>query len=116
MLFRSVVLVNAQVAFQIEIKGLRTENNNLKASVAALALKATNDEKRTLFVYQSAINAMTIGAPGFAGAWDKYLKEAHAELERVRDGQIPFIQKWFNRAKPLQTGTSVTSIENDSDR
>ncbi len=76
-------LTKAKDGLERENKELKAKNSNLEATTAKLLEKPSNDQIRTLFLYETAIKSMNIGAPGFVGAWDKSMIEAQEEMNRV---------------------------------
>jgi len=76
-----------------EIEELKIKNSNLKTSMHNLSGKPGRREKLQLQVYQSAIEKMSVRAPGFAPAWHVVLSECEQETGRSLDGTIPFIKR-----------------------
>jgi len=76
-----------------EIEELKTKNANLKVSMHNLSGKPGRREKLQLQVYQSAIEKMSVRAPGFAPAWHIVLQECEQEAGRSLDGTISFIKR-----------------------
>ncbi len=76
-----------------EKEELEKKNSNMQTSLKNLAGKTGKKEKLQLQVYQSAIEKMSIRAPGFASAWHIVLKECEEETSRSLIGKIPFIGK-----------------------
>ncbi|MDC7228112.1 MAG: hypothetical protein PQJ61_15215 [Spirochaetales bacterium] len=105
-----------------EIEDLKKKNNNLKISMNNLSGKAGRREKIQLHVYQSAIEKMSVRAPGFAPAWHIVLKECEEETGKSLSGTIPFIQRniptvgtgWANTVN-MQAGDEVGEINSDSE-
>lgn len=80
-------------AMKKEIEELKNKNTNLKTSMHNLSDKPGRREKLQLQVYQSAIEKMSVRAPGFAPAWHIVLQECEQEAGRSLDGSIPFIRR-----------------------
>ena len=76
-----------------EIEDLKSKNANLKTSMQNLSGKPGRREKLQLHVYQSAIEKMSVRAPGFAPAWHIVLQECEQETGRSLDGTIPFVRR-----------------------
>lgn len=81
------------VRMKKEIDELKSKNANLKVSMHNLSSKPGRREKLQLQVYQSAIEKMSVRAPGFAPAWQIVLQECEQEAGRSLDGTIPFIKR-----------------------
>lgn len=76
-----------------EIESLKTENSNLKTSLQNLSVKVGRREKLQLQIYQTAIEKMSVRAPGFAPAWHVVLKECEDEMGKSLEGTIPFVKR-----------------------
>jgi hypothetical protein len=76
-----------------EIEELNSKNANLKVSMHNLSSKPGRREKLQLQVYQTAIEKMSVRAPGFAPAWQIVLQECEQEAGRSLDGTIPFVKR-----------------------
>ena len=76
-----------------ELEDLRKRNENLKITAHKLSEKPGRKEKFQLQIYQTAIEKMSVGAPGFAPAWHVVLKECEQEAGRSLDGTVPFVRK-----------------------
>ncbi|MBI9106065.1 MAG: hypothetical protein JEZ04_04920 [Spirochaetales bacterium] len=106
-----------------EIEDLRVKNSNLKTSMNSLSGKPGRREKLQLQVYQSAIEKMSVRAPGFAPAWHIVLRECEQEAGRSLDGTIPFINRivpavgtgWADNSVQPQDGFPAVEISADSE-
>lgn len=104
-----------------ELEDLKNKNANLKTSMHNLSGKPGRREKLQLQVYQSAIEKMSVRAPGFAPAWHIVLRECEDEAGRSLDGTIPFIKRivpavgtgWADA--PAQNGMPTVEIAADSE-
>ena len=76
-----------------DLEDLKNKNSNLKTSLQNLSAKPGRREKLQLQVYQSAIEKMSVRAPGFAPAWHIVLQECEQEAGRSLDGTIPFVRR-----------------------
>ena len=102
-----------------EIDELKLKNANLKDSMHNLSSRPGRHEKLQLQVYQSAIERMSVRAPGFAPAWQIVLQECEQEAGRSFDGTIPFIKRivpaagtgWLN----LPSDSAASAIVSDSE-
>lgn len=92
-----------------EIEDLKNKNSNLKTSLQNLSAKPGRREKLQLQVYQSAIEKMSVRAPGFASAWHVVLQECEQEAGRSLDGTIPFVRKII---PSVGTGWAESSSQN----
>ena len=91
-----------------EIGELKKKNDNLKISMQNLSGKPGRREKLQLQVYQTAIEKMSVRAPGFAPAWHVVLRECEDEMGRSLDGTIPFIKKMI---PAVGTGWADTPVQ-----
>ena len=106
-----------------EIEDLKKKNANLKTSMHSLSGKPGRREKLQLQVYQSAIEKMSVRAPGFAPAWHIVLRECEEEAGRSLSGTIPFINRivpavgtgWADNAAQVQDGLTSADIAADSE-
>ncbi|MDC7125961.1 MAG: hypothetical protein PQJ46_10370 [Spirochaetales bacterium] len=97
--------------YKKEIEALQKKNDNLNLSIQNLSSKVGRREKLQLRVYQSAIEKMSVRAPGFAPAWHIVLKECEDELGRSLDGTIPFTNRVVSS---VGTGWADSSLSTDS--
>lgn len=95
-----------------EIEELKNKNANLKTSMQNLSGKPGRREHMQLQVYQSAIEKMSVRAPGFAPAWHIVLQECEQETGRSLDGTIPFIKRLV---PAVGTGWADTAVQTAAD-
>ncbi len=107
-----------------EMDDLKNRNSNLKTSLQNLSAKPGRREKLQLQVYQSAIEKMSVRAPGFAPAWHIVLQECEQEAGRSLDGTVPFIRRivpavgtgWADNTLPAEGDRDTSSaISSDSE-
>ena len=105
-------------AMKKEIEDLRKKNDNLKTSMHNLSSKPGRREKLQLHVYQSAIEKMSVRAPGFAPAWHIVLQECEQETGRSLDGTIPFARRITSSVGTgwADTSSAANSIISASER
>ena len=72
---------------QQEIKRLKQENENLRATVGTLSNKPGRAELKTLQVWDKALRSTTVRVPGFAPAWELAVAEAQKEMQGDRYGR-----------------------------
>ncbi len=94
-------LIRARDELDRENKELTKKNSNLKATAATLIESPKKIELRTLRLYDTALDAMKIGAPGFVGAWEKYMIDAQDNMDKIKGGCIPFIRNKIRLPKIL---------------
>lgn len=90
-----------------ELEQLKKQNENLRVSLAALKNRPDKSELRTLYLYDKAIHMMYEKAPGFAPAWESFLKEAEAEMEKISTGFVAWARKVIHPS--LTAGSSHTT-------
>ncbi|MGH8047656.1 MAG: hypothetical protein ACREKL_10440 [Chthoniobacterales bacterium] len=78
-----------------ELAALKEQNENLRVNFAALQQKPGRAEGRQLQVYESAVAKMREQAPGFAQAWERALRDSHAEQDAAESGLTKLIRKVF---------------------
>lgn len=107
-----------------EIEELKKKNSNLTTSMQNLSGKPGRRDKLQLQVYQSAIEKMSVRAPGFAPAWHIVLRECEEEAGRSLNGTIPFINRivpavgtgWADSTAVQSTdGAPAVEIASDSE-
>ncbi|MCE5324979.1 MAG: hypothetical protein LLG01_01045 [Planctomycetaceae bacterium] len=93
--------VTAQGAAQRQgqLEELRQQNENLRVAVAALQDKPDRRERRTLEVYQRALEMMNENAPAFATVWQACVRRAEEELAAAQRGTISRV---WNKIFPRQ--------------
>ncbi len=78
-----------------EVEKLREQNENLRVNLETLKTKPGKAETRTLHVYDKALHLMYEQAPGFAGHWERAVKEAEADIAESESGLKKLITKVF---------------------
>ncbi len=76
-----------------EIESLKAQNENLRVNLATLQTKPEKSEQRQFRIQEMAIRTMREQAPGFAGAWEKAVREAEAEIESAESGFSKLMRK-----------------------
>ncbi|MES2982139.1 MAG: hypothetical protein V4727_07490 [Verrucomicrobiota bacterium] len=76
-----------------EIDSLKLQNENLRVNIATLQTKPEKSEQRQFRIQEMAIRSMREQAPGFAGAWEKAVREAEAEIESAESGFTKLMRK-----------------------
>ncbi len=101
-----------------ELETLKVQNENLRVNLAALQNKPDKIEQRQFRMQEMAVTSMREQAPGFAGAWEKAMRQAESDMESAESGFSKLVRKVVpglsysgNRAAPIETPV----IENQSD-
>ncbi len=76
-----------------EVETLKSQNENLRVNLAALQNKPDKSEQRQFRMQEMAISTMREQAPGFAGAWEKAMKQADADMESAETGFSKLMRK-----------------------
>ena len=76
-----------------QIEEFRMQNENLRVNLAALQNKPDKAEQRQFRIQEIAVSAMREQAPGFAGAWEKALRQAEAEMDSAESGFTKLMRK-----------------------
>ena len=87
---------------QKELETLKTQNENLRVSLAGLQQKPGRAELRALQVYERALGLMHKRAPGFAPAWQDVLAEAEGEISKSEGGLGKLLKKVFGPAQTTE--------------
>lgn len=92
-----------------EIAALKEQNENLRVNLATLQNKPDKNEQRQFRMQEMAISTMREQAPGFAGAWEKAMRQAESEMETAESG----FSKLVRRVVPglSHSGTRPTATE-----
>lgn len=69
-----------------QIDELKAQNENLRVNLAALQNKPDKAEQRQFRIQEMAVGAMREQAPGFAGAWEKAMRQAETEMNSAESG------------------------------
>jgi len=100
-----------------EVETLKNHNENLRVNLAALQNKPDKNELRQFRMQEMAISTMREQAPGFAGAWEKALRQAESDMVSAESGFSKLVRKVvpglaYSGTRP--TASDVQVIENQS--
>jgi predicted nucleic acid-binding Zn-ribbon protein len=76
-----------------ELEALKAQNENLRVNLAALQNKPDKSEQRQFRLQEMAVSAMREQAPGFAGAWEKAMRQSEAEMASAESGFTKLMRK-----------------------
>lgn len=76
-----------------EIATLKEQNENLRVNLSTLQSKPDKNEQRQFRMQEMAISTMREQAPGFAGAWEKAMRQAESEMETAESGFSKLVRK-----------------------
>lgn len=76
-----------------QVEELKVQNENLRVNLAALQNKPDKAEQRHFRIQEMAVGAMREQAPGFAGAWEKAMRQAEAEMDSAESGFTKLMRK-----------------------
>jgi predicted nucleic acid-binding Zn-ribbon protein len=76
-----------------EIETLKAQNENLRVNLAALQNKPEKSEQRQFRLQEMAVSSMREQAPGFAGAWEKAMRQAEADMASAESGFSKLMRK-----------------------
>lgn len=76
-----------------ENEELKSANENLRITNAALSQKPGRAEVQRLQIYQQAVDRLVINSPGFGAAWQSALKESEEEFAKTYNGTQAFWKK-----------------------
>jgi predicted nucleic acid-binding Zn-ribbon protein len=76
-----------------QVAELKSQNENLRVTLAALQNKPDKAEQRQFRIQEMAVSAMREQAPGFAGAWEKAMRQAEAEMASAESGFTKLMRK-----------------------
>ena len=94
---------------------LKQQNENLRVNLATLQTKPEKGEARQYRVQELAVRSMREQAPGFAGAWEKALRSAEAEIESAEGGFTKLVRRVVpGLAAPRQGAGGVQGIEDSA--
>jgi len=101
-----------------EVSSLKDQNETLRVNLAALQNKPDKSEQRQFRMQEMAISTMREQAPGFAGAWEKAIRQAETEMEGAENGLTRLVRKvvpglGYSGTRP--TGSKTQIIENSSE-
>ena len=95
---------------QQELKRLKQENENLRATVGTLSNKPGRAELKTLQVWDKALRSTTVRVPGFAPAWELAVAEAQKEMQDTDTGVKALVRRVFpmlQQELPLELSNSA---------
>lgn len=100
-----------------EIDKLKTQNENLRVTLAALQNKPDKNEQRHFRMQEMAVSTMREQAPGFAGAWEKAMRQAERDMDDAETGLTKLVRKvvpglGYSGSRPTSTDAHV--IDNKS--
>jgi predicted nucleic acid-binding Zn-ribbon protein len=101
-----------------QIDEFRIHNENLRVNLAALQNKPDKAEQRQFRIQEMAISAMREQAPGFAGAWEKAVRQAEAEMDSAESGFTKLMRKvvpGLGHSAARQPASEAHSIESPSE-
>jgi predicted nucleic acid-binding Zn-ribbon protein len=101
-----------------QIDEFRTHNENLRVNLAALQNKPDKAEQRQFRIQEMAISTMREQAPGFAGAWEKAVRQAEAEMDSAESGFTKLMRKvvpGLGHSAARQPASEAHSIESPSE-
>jgi len=87
------ITASGNEAMTKQIEELRAQNENLRVNLAALQNKPDKAEQRQFRIQEMAVSAMREQAPGFAGAWEKAMRQAEAEMDSAESGFTKLMRK-----------------------
>lgn len=101
-----------------EIVTLKEQNENLRVNLSTLQSKPDKNEQRQFRMQEMAISTMREQAPGFAGAWEKAMRQAESEMETAESGFSKLVRKVvpglsYSGTRP--TATEAEVIEEKSE-
>ncbi len=102
-----------------QIEELKAQNENLRVTLAALQNKPDKAEQRQFRIQEMAVSAMREQAPGFAGAWEKAMRQAEAEMDSAESGFTKLMRKvvpglGHSASKPPSPEAQVIESQADS--
>lgn len=101
-----------------QIEEFRTHNENLRVNLAALQNKPDKAEQRQFRIQEMAISAMREQAPGFAGAWEKAMRQAEVDMDSAESGFTKLMRKvvpGLGHPAARQPASDTPSIETPSE-
>ena len=101
-----------------EVDTLKTKNENLRVNLAALQNKPDKNELRQFRMQEMAVSTMREQAPGFAGAWEKAMRQAESDMESAESGFSKLVRKVvpnLGNSGTRPTASESQVIENQSD-
>lgn len=101
-----------------EVDTLKSQNENLRVNLAALQNKPDKNELRQFRMQEMAISTMREQAPGFAGAWEKAMRQAESDMDSAESGFSKLVRKVvpsLGYSGSRSTASETQVIENQSD-
>ena len=101
-----------------QIEELKAQNENLRVTLAALQNKPDKAEQRQFRIQEMAVSAMREQAPGFAGAWEKAMRQAEGEMDSAESGFTKLMRKvvpGLGQSSAKLPLSDAPAIENPSD-
>ncbi|MGJ8642448.1 MAG: hypothetical protein ACSHX9_03495 [Luteolibacter sp.] len=94
-----------------EIATLKEQNENLRVNLSTLQSKPDKNEQRQFRMQEMAISSMREQAPGFAGAWEKAMRQAESEMETAETGFSKLVRKVVPGLSYSGTRSTATEAE-----
>lgn len=101
-------------ALQKDLDALRSQNENLRMSNAALQQKPGRAEQRQLQLYEIAIRNMREQAPGFAQAWERALRSGETELEEADSGLKKLVRRVLPNLGNSSSAQTAVIVSDDT--
>ena len=111
------ITAEGSVTLKTQLESLRRQNENLRVAVKALQEKPDRRDRRTLHVYQRAIELMHEHSPAFAPVWESCCRRGEEELQEAESGTVSRVwHKLFpRRAEPLPSRSLPLSEPEDAE-
>lgn len=97
---------------QDELETLRSQNENMRISMATLQTKPGRAEVRQFQVMEAAVRQMREQAPGFAPAWEKAVRQAELEIEAGESGLKKLVRKVIPGIG-MSSGAHASTVDGD---
>jgi len=101
-----------------DVDKLKAQNETLRVNLATLQSKPDKHEQRHFRIQDIAVSTMREQAPGFAGAWEKAMRQAEADMESAESGLSKLVRKvvpGLSYSGNRNTSSETSVIENQSD-
>ncbi len=100
-----------------EIETLKSQNENLRVNLATLQNKPDKLEQRQYRLHEMAITTMREQAPGFAGVWEKAMRQAEQDMDSAENGFQKFVRRVVPGLghSPNKASSDATLIENQTE-
>lgn len=101
-----------------EIAALKEQNEILRVNLATLQSKPDKNEQRQFRLQEMAITTMREQAPGFAGVWEKAMRQAESEMDAAESGFSKLVRKVvpglsYSGTRPAAAETQVIENKNE---